>query len=357
MATDFEKAKKNRLDEFYTQLFDIETELCHYMEYFSGKVVFCNCDDPYESNFFKYFASAFNHLGLKKLIATCYAGSPIANTQLSLFDHESAENKTTRSPHKIEITEVDDYNSDGAFDLSDVEYLLRSRKNALTRLHGDGDFRSDECVELLKQADIVVTNPPFSLFREYVSQLVEYQKDFIIIGNTNALTYQETFKLIQEDKMRTGYSKFNVGMYFYVPDYWDDFHKIDEYGRKLVRVSTTCWYTTLDVQKHKEEFFPFKKYIPEEYPTYENYAAIDVKRTSDIPLGYEGEMGVPITFLDRYNPKQFEVIGSSATLAGKPPHDIPKNLRGGPRFYLKNLDGSYKRLYEKIVIKWKGTQE
>jgi len=356
MATAFEKAKRNKLDEFYTQLSDIEDELRHYKEQFRDKVVFCNCDDPYESNFFKYFANGFNHLGLKKLIATCYVGSPIANTQLSLFDHESADNKTTRSPHKIEITEVDDYNNDGAFDLSDVEYLLRNRKNALTRLHGDGDFRSEECIELMKEADIIVTNPPFSLFREFVAQLVEYGKDFVIIGNTNALTYQEAFKLIQEDKMRTGYTKFNVGMYFFVPDYWEEYHKVDEQGRKLVRVSTTCWYTTFDVKKHKEYLALFKKYTPEEFPTYINYPAIDIKTTSFIPLDYDGEMGVPVTFLDKYNPDQFEVIGSSATLAGRAPDDIPKNLRGGPRFYLKNPDGSYKRLYDKVVIKWKEVQ-
>lgn len=182
-------AKKQKADEFYTQLSDIEKEIRHYKKQFLGKVVFCNCDDPYESNFFKYFAMNFNFLGLKKLIATCYMGSPIANTQLSLFDDEPSEDKTTKSPHKIIITEVDDYNADGAIDLADVEYLLGNKKNTLTRLQGDGDFRSLECIELLKEADIVVTNPPFSLFREYVAQLIEYDKKFIIIGNTNSLTY------------------------------------------------------------------------------------------------------------------------------------------------------------------------
>ena len=353
MINDFEKAKRNRLDEFYTQLSDIEAELRHYREKFRDKVIFCNCDDPYESNFFKYFAMNFNFLGLKKLIATCYAGSPIANTQLSLFDHETVEDKTTKSPHKIEITEVDDYNKDGAIDLSDVEYLLRNQNNALTRLHGDGDFRSEECIKLMKEADIVVTNPPFSLFREYVSQLFMYEKDFIIIGNTNALTYQETFKLIQQNRMRTGYTKFNTGMYFFVPDYWEEYHKIDEKGRKMVRVSTTCWYTTLEVQRHKEIQPLFKKYTPSDYPHYVNYDAIEVSKASNIPMDYDGEMGVPITFLDRYNPEQFEIIGSSRNL-GLPMSTIaPKGsyVSGGIRFYLSNNDGTYKCLYDRVVIK------
>jgi hypothetical protein len=176
-------AGKAKNDEFYTQISDIEKECRHYKEHFKGKTIFCNCDDPYESEFFKYFASNFNNLGLKKLLASCYIGSPIANTQLSLFDDESEENKTTKSPHKIEIIEVSDENADGVVDLADVELLLRNRKNYLTRLHGDGDFRSPECIEMLKEADIIVTNPPFSLFREYVAQLIEYGKQFLIIGN------------------------------------------------------------------------------------------------------------------------------------------------------------------------------
>jgi hypothetical protein len=187
--------------EIYTIFADIERELRHYKGHFKDKVVYCNCDDPYESNFFKYFALKFNFLGLKKLIATCYIGSPIANTQLSLFDDESEENKTTKNPHKIEITETPDMNQDGAVDLTDVELLLGSDKNHLTRLNADGDFRSKECIELLKQADIVVTNPPFSLFREYVAQLVEYDKKFLIVGTWNAISYREIFKLIKEDRL------------------------------------------------------------------------------------------------------------------------------------------------------------
>ena len=190
-------AKVNKKDEFYTQLPDIENELRHYKDYFKGKTVFCNCDDPYESNFFKYFAMNFNFLGLKKLIATCYDGSPIMGTQLSLSSF-TEENKN--SAYKIIITEVKDENGDGAIDLADVEYLIKNEKNVLTTLKGNGDFRSDECVGLLKQADIVVTNPPFSLFREYVSQLIEYKKGFIIIGNVNAVSYREIFNLIKSGK-------------------------------------------------------------------------------------------------------------------------------------------------------------
>jgi len=210
---DLTKAKVQKSDEFYTQLSDIEKEIKNYKKQFKGKVVFCNCDDPYESNFFKYFALNFNFLGLKKLVATCYIGSPIANRQLSLFDYETPENKTTRVPHKIIINEAKDENNDGAFDLQDiVASLTKNKKNTLTRLKGDGDFRSTECIELLKEADIIVTNPPFSMFREYVAQLIEYKKNFIIIGNTNALTYKEIFKLVKDNKIFTGYTNFNVGM-------------------------------------------------------------------------------------------------------------------------------------------------
>ena len=239
-------------DEFYTQLGDIENELCHYKDFFKGKIVFCNCDDPYESNFFKYFASNFNFLKLKKLIATCYKGSPIAGEQLMLAGFEDPQLKLeVRIPHKIEITEVKDENGDGAIDLSDVEYLIKNKKNVLTRLKGDGDFRSEECIKLLREADIVVTNPPFSLFREYIGQLISFEKKFIVIGNTNALTYKEIFRLFKEDKIRTGYTKFNIGMYFFVPDTYERYHKIQD-GKKMVRVSTSCWYTNMYVSKHRE---------------------------------------------------------------------------------------------------------
>jgi hypothetical protein len=213
-------ASKAKNDEFYTQISDIAKECSHYKEHFKGKTIFCNCDDPYESDFFKYFALNFNHLGLKKLIASCYIGSPIANTQLSLFDYESAEHKTTKSPHKIEIIEVAEEDAEGARGLDLVKNLLRNRKNALTRLQGDGDFRSSECVEMLKESDVVVTNPPFSLFREYVSQLIEYGKNFLILGNQNALTYKETFNLIKENKIWLGID--NGGTkWFQVPQHYD----------------------------------------------------------------------------------------------------------------------------------------
>lgn len=356
----FDKAKKSKADEFYTQLPDIEAEMRHYKEQLRGKIIFCNCDDPYESNFFKYFAMNFNFLGLKKLIATSYSGSPVAYKQLSLFDVNRIDVKGTdaKLPYKTEITEVIDENADGAIDLADVEYLLKKGKNALTLLNGDGDFRSAECIDLLKEADIVVTNPPFSLFREYVAQLVKYDKKFLIIGNTNALTYMDIFKLIKENKLRTGYTNFNVGMYFYVPDHWENYHKIED-GRKMVRVSTSCWFTNLFVKKHKEFITLYKHYIPEEYPRYVNYDAIEVSKTAEIPYDYDGEMGVPITFLDKYNPEQFEIIGSSR-FVGKPMSEFAAKgtyVAGGIRFYLRNGDGTFQRLYDRIVIKRKGTAQ
>lgn len=213
-----EVARKDKVDEFYTQLSDIEAELKHYKKHFNDKVVFCNCDDPYESNFFKYFAMNFNFLGLKKLIATCYDPSPIAFTQLSIFNDANVSiPNSVRKAYKIEISEVGDENRDGAYDMSDVARLLKSSSsNALTMLNGNGDFRSDECIELLKEADIVVTNPPFSLFREYVAQLIKYDKKFLIIGNQNAITYKEIFPLIKENKIWLGYS--SGAQAFLVPD-------------------------------------------------------------------------------------------------------------------------------------------
>ena len=350
-----EKAKKNKADEFYTQLSDIELEMKFYKEQFKGKTIFCNCDDPYESNFFKYFALNFNFLGLKKLIATCYSGSPIIGTQFTMFSNEEAE--YNRNPYKIEITEVKDENKDGAIDLFDIEHLLKNEKNALTLLKGNGDFRSKECIELLRESDIVVTNPPFSMFRDFVLLLEKYNKKYLIIGNTNALTYVNIFQLIKEDRLRTGYTNFNVGMYFYVPDGWKKYHKVEN-GRKLVRVSTSCWFTNLDVKKHNAFITLYKQYSPEEYPIYANYNAIEVSKVAEIPYDYDGEMGVPITFLDKFNPEQFEIIGSSRFL-GKPMTEIAEKgsyVSGGIRFYLPNKDGSYRRLYDRIVIKRKGAR-
>ena len=311
------KANKAKNDEFYTQLSDIEKELKNYRSDFKDKIVLCNCDDPYESNFFKYFAMNFNFLGLKKLIATCYDPSPVAFTQLSLFDIEGLKisNRNGRKAYKIEITEVQDSNNDGAIDLVDVEYLIKNKKNTLTLLEGDGDFRSDECVELLKESDIVVTNPPFSLFREYVAQLEEYNKHFIIMGNTNALGYKAIFKLFKEDKIRTGYTNFNVGMYFFVPDDTEKYHKIID-GKKLVRVATSCWFTNLPVKRHNEDLILYETYSPDKYPKYENFDAINIDLYTKIPRDYYGYMGVPITFLDKYNPSQFNLLGLGISTSG-----------------------------------------
>ncbi|MCL2417183.1 MAG: adenine-specific methyltransferase EcoRI family protein [Bacteroidales bacterium] len=310
---DLHKAKDAKKDEFYTQLSDIERELKSYERHFKNKVVYCNCDDPYESNFFKYFAQNFNFLGLKKLIATCYTGSPIANTQISLFDDESEENKTTRVPHKIEITEIPDMNNGGAVDLADVEILLGSNKNYLTRLKGDGDFRSKECIELLKQSDIVVTNPPFSLFREYVEQLVKYEKQFLIIGNINAITYKEIFKLIKENKAWLGINMGRGISGFIVPDqynlYGTETH-IDSFGNRIISTNNCLWLTNLDTYKRHEDIVLTKTYYGNEsqYPKFDNYDAINVNKTKDIPMDYNGVMGVPITFLHKFNPAQFELI-------------------------------------------------
>lgn len=308
---DLAQAKDAKKDEFYTQLSDIEKELVHYREYFRDKVVFCNCDDPYESNFFKYFALNFNALGLKKLIATCYDGSPIAQQELPLFPE--AETEPKRKAYKVEISEVPDMDGNGTADLTDVQLLLKSSDNNVkAELKGNGSFDSPESIELLKEADVVVTNPPFSLFREFLALLDKYNKQFIIIGNTNALTYKETFKMFQEDKIRTGYTNFNVGMYFQVPDSWEKFHHIEN-GKKMARVSTSCWFTNLPVSKHNEELILIKHYTPEEYPKYDNYDAINVNTYTDIPCDFEGVMGVPVTFLDKYNPMQFEIVGAMTT--------------------------------------------
>ncbi len=297
-----QQARRNKKDEFYTQLSDIEEELKHYRDFFNGKTVFCNCDDPYESNFFKYFALNFNALGLKKLIATCYSASPVMGLELPLFDRMNG-----KKAYKIEITEVIDANNDGAVDLSDVEYLIKNGKNTLIVLEENGDFRSAECVELLKQADVVVTNPPFSLFREYVAQLIEYNKKFIIIGNKNSITYKEIFKLIKENRLWLGYRNINKDMWLMLPDDEQNFEKIEN-GKKIKHIMA-CWLTNIETTKRCEEVILYKKYTPEEYPKYDNYDAINVDKVADIPVDYDGAIGVPITFLDKYNPNQFEILG------------------------------------------------
>lgn len=310
---DLTDAKKAKNDEFYTQLIDIENELKYYKEYFKDKIVFCNCDDPFESNFFKYFAMNFNFLGLKKLICTSYDSSPIAYTQLTLsneFNEKTIPNKN-RKAYKIEIKEVLDYNGDGAIDLSDVEYLLKNKKNTLSILQNDGDFRSQECIELLKESDVVVTNPPFSLFREYVAQLIEYNKKFIIIGNQNAITYKEIFSLLKNDQMWLGNSIHSGDREFRIPDSYEVRSKslrVDEKGCRYIRVVGVRWYTNIDYRERHEDLLLYKNYNPNEYPFFENYDAINVDKTCDIPCNYNGYMGVPITFLDKYNPKQFEIV-------------------------------------------------
>lgn len=264
-------AMKAKQDEFYTQLDDIAKELKYYKQHFQGKVVFCNCDDPYESNFFKYFALNFNQLGLKKLIATCYNGSPIAGDELPLlFEIEESEPK--KIAYKVEITEVQDYNNDGAVNLADVQWLIQNDKNVLSLLKGNGDFRSQECIELLKEADIVVTNPPFSLLREFILLLVEFNKQFLIIGHQNAIHYKDIFTLIKEDKIWLGY-KFG-DMSFKVPDYFEPRatrYWVDSNGQKWRSLGNVCWFTNLDIQKRQEELILYRKYIPEEYPKYDNY--------------------------------------------------------------------------------------
>ncbi len=352
---DLHAANKAKKDEFYTQLSDIELELKHYKEHFKDKVVLCNCDDPYESNFFKYFSMNFNQLGLKKLIATCYDGSPIADSQLSLFEvaEIDKEQAAEKKAYKIEITEVKDENGDGAIDLSDVETLIKNNKNVLSLLKGNGDFRSEECIELLKQADIVVTNPPFSLFREYVAQLDQYNKDFIIMGNTNTLVCKEVFKMFKSDRIRTGFTHFNTGMFFYVPDTYEKYHHIEN-GKKIARVSTSCWYTSLPVKKHTENLILYKSYSSEEFPKYDNYNAINVDRYTDIPNDYYGILGVPITFLDKYNPRQFEIIWqASGNTRASTPKEILKLVEYTPlpedRGGCAILAGQ--RMYTRILIR------
>lgn len=350
---DLNKAAKAKKDEFYTQLTDIEKEMRYYRDFFRGKSVLCNCDDPFESNFFKYFAMNFNSLRLKKLIATCYATSPVAgkefeyyidqNGQLS-FDKRSDDavsitRESARKPYKIEITEVTDANGDGRVDLSDVEYLLKNRKNELTLLDGDGDFRSQECIDLMKQADVVVTNPPFSLFRAFVAQLVKYEKHFLIIGNINAVTYKEVFPLIMQNRIWLGASIHSGDREFRVPDSYPlnaSGCRIDENGTKYIRVKGVRWFTNIDYAARHEDLVLYKHYTPEEYPHYDNYDAIEVSKTADIPCDYYEEMGVPITYLDKHNPDQFDIVGSSRDL-GRPMSEIaPKGSyeTGGPRFYL-----------------------
>ena len=310
------KARSAKQDEFYTQLADIEKELKHYRTQLRDKVILCNCDDPYESNFFRYFALNFNALGLKKLIATSYANSGIVGGHLSLLDIEGLKPEC-KEPYAIEINEVIDHNGDGATDLADVEYLLRNDANTCRTLLGDaeygaGDFRSTECTKYLKQADIVVTNPPFSLFREYVAKLFEYRKSFVILGNVNAATYKDIFDLIKRNRMWLGESIHSGDREFRVPSHYPleaAGFRVDGNGVKYIRVKGVRWFTNLDIPQRHQEIPLYKKYTPDEFPRYDNYDAIEVSKTAEIPADYFNAMGVPITFLDKYSPDQFEILG------------------------------------------------
>lgn len=330
--SNFANAKKAKNDEFYTQYGDIQKEIEAYLDYdanvFRGKVVYCNCDDPFESNFFMYFANKFKDYGLKKLIATSYVGSPIAQTKMHFpgFD-ESVNNKVipdrkNRKAFKIEINEASDHTKDGITNLDDVKWLIEHDKNASSPLNGDekypaGDFRSSECVELLKQSDIVVTNPPFSLFREYIKQLMEYNKKFVIIGNMNAITYKEFFPLIKDNRIWFGAGK-NDGrnVWYQVPDNYESFHK-EEDGKKYAFVAGTVWFTNLDHGRRHQvlplmteaEIIKFGTKKP--FEKYDNYNAIEVSLVKNIPSDYDGVMGVPISFLSKYSPEQFQILGET----------------------------------------------
>lgn len=327
-------AKKAKQDEFYTQYVDIQKEVEAYLEYdpnaFRNKVVYCNCDDPFESNFFKYFAANFNKLGLKKLIATSYDGSPIAG-QMTLFPEYNEGNGKRKKPKALAVIvdHVKDEDGDGAANVTDVELFLKRNKAARIALKGDpdkfpgGDFRSSECITLLKQSDIVVTNPPFSLFREYVAQLVEHEKKFVIIGSKNAITYKEIFPLVKENKMWVGAGFAKGNAYFSIPaDRAREFaNGVYDKSTGLVKFRNVGWFTNLDHGRRHEELkcmsmadnlkFSKHKQIKgkKEYDRYDNYDAIEVPYTDAIPGDYEGAMGVPISFLDRYNPNQFEILG------------------------------------------------
>jgi len=307
-------AKNSKKDEFYTQLPDIEKELGHYKEHFKGKVVLCNCDDPRVSNFFHYYSYNFEILGLKKLIATCYK-----NQNADLFSQNNSE-------RAISLEYTGDKNGDK---------IPNPEEIGINDLEGDGDFRSKECINLLKKADIVVTNPPFSLFREYVAQLIEYDKKFIIIGHQNAISYKETFTLIKENKIWLGYG-FTGGAAHFINKHYKDYATAGDHKEGMIRVSGVVWFTNLNISKRHEDLILYKHYNPEEYPKYDNYDAINVDKTNDIPMDYKGAMGVPITFLDKFNPEQFDILGITA---GRDEFEaIPTKRYKNPKQI--NIDGS-----------------
>ena len=325
-------AKRVKNDEFYTQYNDIQKEIAAYLEYspdvFRGKVVYCNCDDPFESNFFRYFVLNFNKLGLKQLITTSYKPSPVANTQLGLFGDDKTLTKAKGRPkvtaNKFIINEVRDIDGDGEFNLKDVAKQLKANKhNEWLPLEGDGDFRSDECINLLKQSDIVVTTPPFSLFREYVKQLFDYDKKFVIIGNLNAITYKEIFPLIKANRLWLGATGNGSDMVFAVPNGVEIAESDRQKAARLgyvgdyTRLGNSCWFTNLDHgRRHKPlplmtQADIMKYSTKKPFKKYDNYNAIEVSSVKNIPSDYSGVMGVPISFLDKYNPDQFEILGAT----------------------------------------------
>ena len=335
-------AARAKKDEFYTRIVDIENELRYYQKFFAGKTVLCNCDDPYESDFFKYFTIYFNQLGLKKLIATCYVGSPIVQTELDFFGtpNENPNFDKKKSAIRFDVTEIKDWNGDGATNLADVKWLLENNRNVVTYLEGDGDFRSPECVAALKEADIVVTNPPFSLFREYVAQLIQYDKKFLIIGNINCITYKEIFPLIMQNKIWLGYRMGRGISGFFVPDNYELYGtetRVDNNGRRIVATNQCLWLTNLDIRKRHEDILLYMKYTPEKYPRYDNYDAIEVSKTAEIPEDYFGVMGVPITFLDKYNPDQFEILGNAGSYGVDGYSLCPALYIGGKKIYKRIL--------------------
>lgn len=376
--TSLHKAKAAKYDEFYTQYIDIQKEVEAYLEYnpdsFRNKVVYCNCDDPYESNFFRYFVLNFERLGLKQLITTSYKPSPIANTQLELFVDYSTSTKTKGRPkvtaNKIIINTVGDIDGDGEFNLKDVAIQLKENKNnEWTPLEGDGDFRSKECIELLKQCDIVVTNPPFSLFREYIAQLFEYGKQFLIIGNMNAISYKEVFPQIQENKMWLGATGAGVDMVFAVPEGVEiaeaDRQKAARLGYvgNYTRLGNSTWYTNLDHGKRHQPLSlmtmadnkKFNKKVQKSttaYITYDNYNAIEVPFTDAIPSDHKGVMGVPISFLDKYSPEQFEIIDMCSSAGGSALGLAPLTEKGKSLRDKRPLVKG-KNTYARVLIKHK----
>lgn len=368
------KAKETKNDEFYTQYSDIQKEIAAYLEYnpnvFRGKVVYCNCDDPFESNFFRYFVLNFNKLGLKQLITTSYKPSPVANTQLQLFGNDKTLPKVKGRPkitaNKFIINEVRDIDEDGEFNLKDVAKQLKANKNnEWTPLEGDGDFRSDESINLLKQSDIVVTNPPFSLFREYIKQLIDYDKKFLIIGNMNAITYKEVFPLLRDNKVWLGNNyKVNAGaMFFEIPEKIANLEQVreiktNESGKKvyITRVQGIRWFTNLDHGRRHQplqlmtEAEVIKFVTKKPFEKYENYDAIEVSLVKNIPSDYDGVMGVPMSIFDKYSPEQFEILGSDYNVKeGLLPKLVNLKWKGKlDRGYVNN-----KRLYTRILIKHK----